>query len=454
MNVPTFTPCQTCLSTLRNKLFLLKSKQQQKPYAKLKNFIVRNLPDFYTETALIVTPMIEPNLNVEHVIPASIISKKPDQDTIYSNEEAYHDPHIMFPTLIEVNKLRSSMPYGMITNNRQFIIDKIKDNDPNYIIINKNLLIDSITYPALSEDLEKADPDLDIYVKMEKNCGCIFQPPKKYLGAIARIVFYFYLMYGYDFSVRPYPIPDPKSVAAPWFGRIIGNTCHGFNYDKWKSFFFDHVQDYYGWSQLPIAEAEHVRNKKLICKTGIPNIFVGYYEKKKYIPSTSLMVNHLFFGLHHRHTLYTAIQFCIPGIVILPIPPLKPQIETKEGCIEDIEKENSALLEQQKEQVRNLRNLQLRKFPKAESPKLVPSKVAAAPQKLAWGKVLPSQPPSSLEQDFPALSSNPQKIPASLSSNPQKIPASLSQKMMLGGIALQKYMKYKAKNEKLEKSKN
>jgi endonuclease I len=307
-------PCKICIDNLREKLFKIKTTCNLIPYNRVKEFIQKKLVDLYTGPNKIQNI----TYNIEHVIPANIIAPRPTRDDIFFiNKEPYHDVHLLFPTVSGVNSLRENLPYGIISNNRENIEQMNKSIGSKPIIINgihlyssdKQLAKQNKLDPIELKDLVDLKPNLDIYIHNN-----VFQPPAEYVGCIARIVFYFYLMYAYDFSVRPY-----KNII-PWFAHVKDNrNCKGFDKEKWDKFFLEHLSDYYNWAKNNnISDMETDRNKKIIQKFKVPNIFMGYYQvisndsgekKSQYVISDFDMILDLLFGKEHLHDKYTNIIF-------------------------------------------------------------------------------------------------------------------------------------------------
>ena len=103
------------INNIRNRLFDIKTKHGMIPYSSVKNFLLDN-PKIYDIYANEPKDSKKIYLyNIEHAVLASIISKRPKGDNekkIYINNEPYHDPHILFPTLKAINSLRSNYMFG------------------------------------------------------------------------------------------------------------------------------------------------------------------------------------------------------------------------------------------------------------------------------------------------------------------------------------------------------
>lgn len=328
-----FHPCIECIESLRYKLFLIKTKCGMVPFKIGKQYALQYLFDMYSNYPNNIINEYKNYFNIEHTIPANIIAPRPTSDKVaYINKEPFHDLHILFPTLTNINSMRGNLPYGTVSTSRQNIIDRVGSSPNEYSIINTNTFFGSPRiseeYPQLykinKEDLDEYPQNLDIYINKKNICRlgeCVFQPPKKFSGDIARIVFYFYLMYGYDFSQRPYKNPiDKNRIPYPWFANISDGVCYGFDFEKWKTFYIDHLSDYYNWAKNdPISEEEHRRNITIIQIVQVPNIFVGYktkfivdgVEKSFYINSNFDVIEELLFGKPHDHNKYKNIIFDI-----------------------------------------------------------------------------------------------------------------------------------------------
>jgi hypothetical protein len=227
----------------------------------------------------------------------------------------------MFPTYAEINDIRANLKYGIIMPDRKEFLFREKfapiENENIIVINNDNYwsrekintfnIIKKINFNTLNE----LDPNLDIYVNQ-----LMFQPPKKYCGFIARKVFYFYLMYAYDLSLRPYKnMMTENGTFYPWFINIDDqNACKGFEKYKWDLFFLNQLNTYYKWARdNVITENETFENQKIIQEFAVPNIFVGYYSndngKSIYVQSNFDIIDELLFGKKHSHDKYINIQF-------------------------------------------------------------------------------------------------------------------------------------------------
>ena len=111
-----------------------------------------------------------------------------------------------------------------------------KGNESNLNVVE---LSEAGNQSSLTDDIIE---DLDIYIDntkymYDKRLGfktcllgqCIFHPNKRFSGDIARIVFYYFLMYAYDFTKRP------STNEIPWYANVDPknkNQCQGFNFEK------------------------------------------------------------------------------------------------------------------------------------------------------------------------------------------------------------------------------
>jgi endonuclease I len=350
------------------------------PYDTIIKFVMNNFYDLYSGYESRDIKLFQNKckmFNIEHVIPASILGarKFKTTDRLFINNEPYSDPHILFPTLIDINTQRKDYNFGNIANNRRDAIAKEK----------ATRLINRTSYYDIGKPRSKPPNDLlsqtniqdvgyneqyDIYIDTKDNCeigNCIFQPSKEFSGDIARIVFYFYLMYAYDFTTRPF------TNNKPWFANINKDEgkCYGFDIESWLSFFMNHLDDYYNWNKLdPVSQLEHDKNKLMCDNFQLPNIFVGYYIPNKdgtrtYIDNTkTTIVEDLLFGKEHDHNHYKNIDFafdrtqCKQQSKLRYSPGLHP--EPGESCKADIEKQNQAALETQKKYYKELPAIPIR----------------------------------------------------------------------------------------------
>lgn len=296
--------CQECIESLRIKLFSIKTKYCMESYYSIKKFILsNNLTDLYSGSE--VNPN-NTNYNIEHAIPVTIFKGRSTSEAAYFNlfvnREPFADPHILFPTLKSINILRSNYVYGKLANDRASAVHN------NFInkISNNGKIYDKREFEQIKDNQLKGTEQEDIYVHAEEYCllgKCIFQPNKKFDGDIARIVFYFYLMYGYNPQVRPYTNDNP------W---LYDSKCNFFDYKAWFTFFDQHLAEYYKWAQKPIAASEHNKNTLIINTYALPNIFIGCCtEDETYITFPNI-IDDLFFGRPHDHNIYKLFNFWNP----------------------------------------------------------------------------------------------------------------------------------------------
>jgi endonuclease I len=311
------------VNNIRNILFEIKTKYGMIPYESTKNFLFYNpkIYDIYTNEPKTMTKI--KLYNIEHVILSSIITNRPAkifENEIFINNEPYHDSHILFPTLKIINSLRSNYIYGDIKEsgfhfNKAIYpdtIQNIKDNmfaDENVIDIN---ITSRTEIPENPEKPENYDTNSNIYIdddckysKISDKTGipftkcnigeCIFEPKEETSGTIARIVFYYFLMYAINPTVRPFTNDNP------WLVYNINqnkkkNICFGLNFDEWKKFFYDKFYYYYYCAKkYPATKQEHDRNIEIINFTGVPNVFIGYINKDgEYIINTFKIIDELF----------------------------------------------------------------------------------------------------------------------------------------------------------------
>jgi len=302
------------INNIRNRLFEIKTKHGMIPYSLVKNFLLNNtkIYDIYANEPKDSNKLFL--YNIEHAVLASIISKRPKGDKeekIYINNEPYHDPHILFPTLRAINSLRSNYMFGDLEENG-FKMEKIIDNITIETIKNKGykeedkLHIEKIPIPTDFNIDDSIIINDECKIKQTNktsrqeyyNCKlgeCIFEPKNLTSGTIARIVFYYFLMYAYDPTKRPHTNTEPWLVYD--MNTITGgrNICYGLKDDEWEKFFYDNFYYYYySAKKYPITDLETERNKEIISLTGVPNIFVGYYDDKgNYVKSSFDFIDEL-----------------------------------------------------------------------------------------------------------------------------------------------------------------
>ncbi|AYV78001.1 MAG: hypothetical protein Edafosvirus3_79 [Edafosvirus sp.] len=359
MSQISFNPCIECIENLRNKLFKLKTDYGMIEYRRAKDIALKNFYDIYSGFSSEEINKLVKNgkkFNVDHIIPSEIMTPGERYDNfLFINKEPYHDLHLIMPTLSEINTLRANYVFGSFTDRDKMItkIKSLKAQTKDTSIINGDKIFNNTPIPAkkaespttVSRESSLMPLDLggirslptynDNYVdanttmpgRRKGRCevgSCIFQPSLRFSGDIARITFYFYLMYGYDPSIRPH------TFDVPWLGNVYDDQCKGFSFVKFKKFFIDHIVDYYNWSRNdPISVEETNRNKIIMEKIQIPNIFIGYYDQKcskenctkddRYVNSSHAMIEELFFGKTHDHKKYKDMTFFVDeGAVVKP----------------------------------------------------------------------------------------------------------------------------------------
>lgn len=320
----TLTPCDVCIQSIREKLFKIKSNRGMIPFNKLKDFIKNNMYDMYSGSY--VDKDQRDHYNIEHIVPAAIFtSNRANGDEVEIDKEPYHDPHILFPTLKDVNTLRANYVFGNVpiadasicvkdagktalvaTDGARIIVDAIEKREivPNYVdkttleanVDNVSVCIDTKLSHMQTIGRDKSFPVCNVG-------DCTFAPASPFKGDIARCVFYFYIMYAYDPNVRPYTKTE-NWLRSTKFGR----KCELM--PKWNKFFVDHIDEYYEWAKSdPISDMEELRNIKLNMYCGVPNIFIGHITKSfKYNVSDFQMIDELLFSKPHDHSKYTNID--------------------------------------------------------------------------------------------------------------------------------------------------
>jgi endonuclease I len=306
------------------------------------------------------------NMNVEHIIPASISGKREYlnsfensqmlNNNFFVNYEPYGDLHFMFATDQCINGMRNSFVYGNVTDSMETIINindsSTKKNEYITCIQKKDDQI-HLYFPKDSQIPVKdghftthcyseIDPsDISEMIKIYYNSqnadckDCLFEPPDSTKGSIARVLFYFYLMYAYDVSKRPVVLKG--MVDDLWLGyvgktsiftskirgakdnkenvptststqgnlqSIKGNQMndmikeYGFNQTGWIHFFENHIDEYYEWhTKFPINDSERQRNRYIIEKTNVPNPLIGSFDQNNnYVDASPDLFDHLFFS--------------------------------------------------------------------------------------------------------------------------------------------------------------
>jgi endonuclease I len=371
-------PCHDCIKSLREKLFEIKTKCDMQSFDVIKNDVYNELYDLYSGVGNDIITKNKKKYNIEHVVPAHIMApriKHWDNDKFSINREPFHDPHILFPSLKIINDIRGNYIYGNLANNREgaIINDKVTGivNQNNYLETKKlNFKPPSGINVLTNKDQLNENENLDIYIsekaaRSKNDCDfgeCIFQPSKEFSGDIARIVFYFYLMYAYDFRVRPYTHEEP------WLSSFIRGQCKGFNIKLWEKFFLEHIKDYFDWAANDkINDLEHKRNKAIIEITQVPNIFVGFYNKSDvYVNSSeNTILEDLLFGKEHDHAYYKNLEFRD-----LPECPTRQRVydydKEKGNCKKTIKEQNETAFKQQEVYYQPLKEVSLKIDPLTE----------------------------------------------------------------------------------------
>jgi len=313
-----FQPCNICIDRIRKELYKQKIDINDIDF----NNNVKSLTDLYTGAKFKDIADESVKFNTEHVVPANILSPRTSK---YINE-AYYDIHLVFPTVTTINSIRGNNPYGDVVGKEGFKYTQIYPEIITPIDENKKMYI--------------GRKQQEVFDHATCNGTCLVQPSNEYKGEIARIVFYYYLMYAYDITKRP------NTGQEPWFINIKDKQCLGFNIDNWDKFFYEHLDEYYKWaSDYGVSQNETTRNKLKSRIMGIPNIFVGYYNGKEYKKSTMQIIDDLLFGAVHDHDIYTKIDFGEPiiGAKIYE----HPIIENKK-CKKDIIQLNKSAMATQK----------------------------------------------------------------------------------------------------------
>jgi endonuclease I len=62
-----------------------------------------------------VYPKGDDTYNIEHIVPATVfLTNRPKGDIVELDKEPYHDPHILFPALKDINTIRANYVFGEI----------------------------------------------------------------------------------------------------------------------------------------------------------------------------------------------------------------------------------------------------------------------------------------------------------------------------------------------------
>lgn len=240
-------------------------------------------------------------VNIEHIIPAGMACRNINRGDNHLCE-ARHDPHLLFPCVAFVNSLRRNSVFNEVPDNKDSVIyvkyNNISDK-PRIIegFGSKSVNISDTTGKIMKlmtvdefNTIDKMKIIKWIQYKKEGKKFCIFdrddigsydglcmiEPQNKYKGMIARIIFYYYLIYVHK-CIRGIPY-DCYNIGLEWK-----------NYDK-------NMHKYIEWhKKFPANDEEHFRNKILTLQYGFPNIFVGYYDKKmNYIEQKNDIIDYIY----------------------------------------------------------------------------------------------------------------------------------------------------------------
>jgi endonuclease I len=227
-------------------------------------------------------------VNFEHVILTTVYaSERPSDSSSEHNIEPFFDPHIIYPTLKEINDFRSNCIYSDIK----------KESD--------KLIVSDL-----------------VFKKLFSSGTYIFQPNDVTKSNIARCLFYVNLMYFCVLEDKHNYIKD-----------IIEN---------WKKFFLDNVLIYREWCTR-VSDNEHNHNKSIIFEYGVPNIFIGYYDynggKVTYISNDNL-IDMIFFGKEHDNH-FDNVNFVIDNKLRIWVNPSYVREYTLNIYISDLTKDKS-----------------------------------------------------------------------------------------------------------------
>jgi endonuclease I len=318
------------IEDLRKKLFVLKTTNKGMMSFKESINKMHNTHDLYN-----IRDNNNNNNNIEHVIPVIILGKREYLNSFdhisramdsnfYINYESYSDMHIMFMTNARVNTLRGDSSYDNVAAS---LCDVIKYNNINYkksnnsyilvVYKDKGIITECIpggynTSVSDNESVGKKQNEFKEMIKIKVaayNTKRIFEPPDSMKGSIARIVFYYYLMYVHNIARRPvvldgmiddlwqaYVKKDSTSSNTHPSRMIDYMNGYRFNKSDWTNFFKE-IRFYEWHKKYPVSEIEHDRNKHVISQTNVPNIFVGYYNKDgTYLESNPDIVDYILFG--------------------------------------------------------------------------------------------------------------------------------------------------------------
>ena len=328
-----FNPCVICITELRQKLFKLKSISGMIPYNNGAKFAKRHIHDFYSGSHFILDhDHLKDTYNIEHIVPATVFrSRRGMQNNKIAqySDEPLHDPHNFFATKKIINDVRKSHIYGDVlpssTNTKMCInntVGVVKNRAIADDLIQKDInqhfaevhVLDNFSIFPFDDKNSVICVDESKTIETKTVCdiaNCTFSPPAINKGAIARCIFYMFLMYAFD----PHQRPGTPKVNHNWL------TNNGSTLPKWNDFFYTNLPTYYKWATTnEISPDEENRNKELITFCGYPNIFVGYVDiSGTYVRSTNEILNELLFSHLHDHRKYLDIEFINNSTLTHPI---------------------------------------------------------------------------------------------------------------------------------------
>jgi len=320
-----FDPCVICITELRQKLFKLKSISGMIPYNNGARFAKNHIHDFYSGShSILEHDHLGDTYNIEHIVPVTVFRSRRNiqmHKIVQYSDEPIHDPHNFFATKKIINDVRKSHMYGDVlpssTNTKMCInntVSVVKDRAVADDLIQKDTnqhfaevhVLDNFSAFPFDDKNSIICIDESKTVETKTVCdiaNCIFSPPAINKGAIARCIFYMFLMYAFNPNQRP----DTPTVNHNWL------TNNGKTLPKWNDFFYTNLPTYYKWAIThEISPDEENRNNELINFCGYPNIFVGYVDiSGTYVRSTNEILNELLFSstYPHDHEKYTRIEF-------------------------------------------------------------------------------------------------------------------------------------------------
>lgn len=286
--------CESCVKNIRKKLYELKSICFHNiNYETIKsNYLESRIYsyDIYLGNMIdnIVSQINSKKVNFEHIVPTTIYaSERPSDSSSEHNIGPFFDPHLIYPTLKEINDFRSNCIYNDIE----------KESD--------TLIVSDL-----------------VFKKLYSSVTCTFQPNDVTKSNIARCLFYVNLMY---FCV----LEDKHDYVK----NIIGN---------WKKFFLDNVMTYREWCTR-VSDNEHKHNKSIIFEYGVPNIFIGYYnynDGKVVYESNDNLIDMIFFGKEHDNH-FDNVNFVIDNKSRIWVNPTYVREYTLNIYISDLTKDKS-----------------------------------------------------------------------------------------------------------------